>query len=477
MSAGNTGMLAQDPVHGNALASSGRAGGVRAWVAVLLLGMLYIVSFVDRLILALMIEPIKAELHVTDVQMGLLIGSSFAIFYTLASIPLARIADHGNRRLLIVAGAVTWGATTVASAFAYSFGSLLVCRIGVGLGEAALVPAALSLIADLFPRDKRSLPTSIFVTIGACGAAGAMIVGALVLRWVSVADLSDVPFVADMAPWRLTLILVGFPAVLIAGVILVVVEEPARMQPPSREKMKVSTIVHHLLGNRKTYIGFFGAATITSIINFSNFAWFPSHLIRTFELPASSAGMLFGTIGTAATLVGGLIIPYCAACLGRRGYVDANLRVASVCVGLAAPLLVCSLLSADLRLTLLLLALAVLMQLGVAVLFVSTSPLLAPGTFRAQMAALFFLFVNLLGFGVGPTLVAWIAEQLFAGPQSVGNAFALLIVLLVPIQIALLLWSRRFFCDTCQNTAESEKIAGGQPASMPPSMRNSAPEQ
>jgi len=203
----------------------------REWVTVILLGLLYIVSFIDRLILALMIEPIKSELHVSDVQMGLLIGSAFAIFYTLASIPLARVADTGNRKWLIVAGAGTWGAMTVASAFAGSFTVLLICRIGVGLGEAALVPAALSLIADLFPREKRALPTSIFVMIGACGAAGAMIIGAVVLKLAISADFWVLSFIGETAPWRLTLILVGFPAILLTAAVAAIVREPGRLQP------------------------------------------------------------------------------------------------------------------------------------------------------------------------------------------------------------------------------------------------------
>jgi MFS family permease len=427
-----------------------------AWITVILLGLLYIVSFIDRLILALMVEPIKSELDVSDVQVGLLIGSSFAVFYTLASIPLARVADSGNRKWLIVAGAATWGAMTMGSAFAGSFTVLLICRIGVGLGEAALVPAALSLIADLFPRKKRGLPTSIFVMIGACGAAGAMIIGAIVLDWAASAELSMFSLVGDMAPWRLTLILVGAPAILLAAAVAATVSEPERPLPASRETMALHMIARHLFENRVTYAGFFSAATITSVINYSIFAWFPSHLIRVYGMSASSAGMLFGGIGVTATLVGGIVIPWLAVQVGRKGNTDANVRVSMACVGLAAPLLSFSLLTPDLALALLCLAPAILLQLGVAVLFVSTSPLLSPGMYRAQMAALFFLFVNLIGFGVGPPLVAAVAEQFFEGSHGVGSALALLILILVPAQILFMLWSRRAFCRTWQQAADSE---------------------
>lgn len=449
----------------------------RAWLAVFLLAFLYVISFVDRLILALMIDPIKAELDVSDIQMGLLIGSSFAVFYTLAGIPLARIADKGDRRLVIVAGAVTWGLTTVGCAFADSFAILLLCRIGVGLGEAALVPAALSLIADLFEREKRALPTSIFVTIGACGAAGAMVVGGLVLRWAATADVSFLPILAEMAPWRLTLILVGLPAIVAAGAILVLVDEPARTEPATRESMAFRALAGHVADHRRTYAGFFAAATITSVINYSLFAWFPAHLIRSFAVSSPSAGLLFGGIGMAATLAGGLAIPYLASGLANRGYADANMRVSMGCAGLAAPFIAVSLLSTDLDLALMCLAPAIFLQLGAAVLFVASSPLLSPGIYRAQMAALFFLFVNLLGFGAGPPLVALIGESLFTGPRAVANALTVLVAVLVPAQLAVLWWSLAAFAQSCKAAAEDERAPQGQPASMPPSITNSAPEQ
>jgi len=313
--------------------------------------------------------------------------------------------------------------------------------------------------------------------IGACGAAGAMIIGAIVLNWTASADFSMLPFLAEMAPWRLTLIFVGSPAILLAAIFAATLREPARMQAVTREGMALRLVARHLIENRVTYAGFFAAATITSIVNFSVFAWFPSHLIRLYEMPAATAGLLFGGIGVAATLAGGLLIPALAAHLGRKGYVDGSIRVSLACAVLIAPLLLASLLASDLTIALLCLAPSILLQLGVAVLFVTTSPLLSPGMYRAQMAALFFFFVNLVGFGCGPPLVAKVAELLFAGTHAIGNALALVALVLTPVQIALLLWSRKAFCRSWRDAAKMDCAPLGHPASMPPSMTNSAPEQ
>lgn len=467
----------QPNARSSASASAETPGAARAWATVALLGLLYIVSFVDRLILALMTEPIKAELAVSDVQIGLLIGSSFALFYTVASLPLARLADRSDRRLLIAGGALVWGSTTVASAFAGSFPQLLACRIGVGLGEAALVPAALSLIADSFPREQRSLPTSIFVTIGACGAAGAMILGAMVMQWTASADVSGLPLLADLAPWRLTLILVGAPAILLAFALLAAVREPTRRALPSLGDTAGPTVRRHMRQHPITYAGFFGAAAITSLVNYSLFAWFPAHLARVHGLAPATGGLLFGAIGIAATLAGGLAVPALATLLRRRGNADASVQVAMTCSGLAAPLLACSLLTGSLPWSLASLAPAILLQLGLAVLFVACSPLLSPQHCRAQMAALFFLCVNLVGFGAGPPLAALIAAALGPGPERMGQALALMVGALAPVQIALLFWSRTAFRRTLEEAAQDDLQSAGYPASMPPSIRNSAPEQ
>src|SRR5690606_10306357 len=143
------------------------------WMLVLLCG-LYILSLIDRMALSLFVAPLKADLAVTDFQLGLLFGTVFALVYCASGVWLARLADRGNRKRLIVAGVTLWSASTILSAFAADFTMLVVCRMGLAVGEAVLVPCAYSLLADIFPKRRRVLATSIFVAIGAAGSGASL---------------------------------------------------------------------------------------------------------------------------------------------------------------------------------------------------------------------------------------------------------------------------------------------------------------
>ncbi|MBP8235201.1 MAG: MFS transporter [Rhizorhabdus sp.] len=223
----------------------------RAWGALTLLSALYIVSFVDRLILALLIEPIKADLGISDVQMGLLIGTSFALVFSIAGLPLARLADTGNRVMLIFVGAVGWGISTAAAAFADSFAVLLLLRIGVAVGEAALTPAAMSLLSDMFPPAKRALPISIYVMVGVCGGSGAMLVGAAAIQ-AAAGMQGDAGILGSLSAWRLTLLFVGLPAVVLALLIPFVIPRVPRGGAVEVPKASMKDVMAHYRANRVT---------------------------------------------------------------------------------------------------------------------------------------------------------------------------------------------------------------------------------
>lgn len=157
-------------------------GGVRAWWTVALLSALYVLSFIDRLILALLVSPLKAGFGVSDVQLGLVFGPAFGVFYAVLGLPLARVADRGDRRRLIITGVLLWGFATIASGFAGTFALLIVLRIGLAIGEAALTPAAYSMIGDLFAPHRRTLAASIYSGIGNAGAFASFILGSMVIR-------------------------------------------------------------------------------------------------------------------------------------------------------------------------------------------------------------------------------------------------------------------------------------------------------
>jgi predicted MFS family arabinose efflux permease len=426
-------------------------GSARAWTALVLLSLLYIISFVDRLVLALLVEPIKADLGISDVQIGLLIGTSFAIVYALTGLPLARIADTSSRRMLIFGGALLWGLSTFAAAFANSFTVLVALRIGVAVGEAALVPAAMSILSDLFPANKRALPISIFVMVGVCGGSGSMLIGGAVLDFA--ATSGALPLVGDMSAWRLTLILVGAPAVLLALLALFILPAMPAAGASGSASASIGELKRYYSAHPRTYIGFYTVTALVSAINFSILTWFPTHLIRSYGLAAPDAGYLFGTVGVATSLVGGLLLPWIARRMVAKGRFDSTLTIALFVCCLSSPLLIASLLAPSPELAILIAAIPFTLQFGLGILLAATAPLLAPPQIRAQLVAIFFLFLSLIGLGIGPALVAWLAQNVGWLKGSVPAALALIILIFAPAQIVAILRNRGAFAKSYEDAA------------------------
>lgn len=428
---------------------------VRAWSALTLLGALYVVSFVDRLILALLIEPIKSDLGISDVQVGLLIGTSFAVVFSIAGLPLARLADTGNRMLLIFVGATAWGLSTAAAAFANSFAMLLVLRIGVAIGEAALTPPAMSLLSDMFPPAKRALPISIYVMVGVCGGAGAMFIGAAAMQLVAETQ-TILPVLGDFSVWRLTLLFVGIPAVLLALLVPIVIPSVKRAPRAPGSENSFADLLNHYRANRLTYFGFYVVTGLVSAVNFSILTWFPTHLIRSYGLSATSAGYMFGVAGVLASLAGGLLLPFIARRLAARGRFDGPLTIALAVSCISTPLLLLSLLAPTPSISMLAAVIPLALQMGLGILMAATAPLLAPASVRAQLVAAYYLVLTLVGLGAGPPLVAWISEHLALADGSIARALAGVVLLFAPLQILVIVRSRRAFARTYADASGSQ---------------------
>ncbi len=204
-----------------------------AWYVVVVLTAAYVVSFIDRQILALLVEPIRRDLGLTDTQMGLIMGSAFALFYTILGIPLGWLADRFSRRGIIAAGITIWCLMTAACGLSRNFGQLFLARVGVGVGEAALSPSALSLISDYFPRERRGRAISFYNMGVSLGAGIAMIGGGWIIAGIIDAPPTTLPVVGEIYAWQTVFLVVGLPGLAIAA-LMATVREPER-----RDKLRV----------------------------------------------------------------------------------------------------------------------------------------------------------------------------------------------------------------------------------------------
>ena len=415
------------------------------WFVVGVLTLAYTCSFIDRQILTLLIEPIRRDLQISDTQVSLLGGLAFSILYTTLGIPIARLADQAHRRNLMAAGLAFWSLMTAACGMARGFWGLFAARVGVGVGEAALSPAAFSLMADYFPPRKVALAISVYSMGLYFGAGLALMIGGTVVRLVSNAPAHELPIVGTVFPWQLTFFVVAAISLPILLLMFLIREPlrrgavPAAAAPGAGHPSGWPALRGFMRENRRTLACHIGAFTLFGIgINCYLF-WAPTLMIRTHGWTAPQAGftigaMLFG-LGTAGVYSGGWL----AQRLAGRGHRDAVLRAAfyGMCAGL--PFLVATPLLDDGRLA--------TVGLGAAVFFMAfpqglpsaALQVVTPNRLRAQMTAIYFFVGNLIASGIGPTLPALLGDYVFRDPAMLRYGLFVVQAIVLPASL-LCLW-------------------------------------
>lgn len=386
-----------------------------AWYVVGVLTLAYIFSFIDRQILSLLVGPIERDLDIGDTQMSLLMGFSFAVFYTFFGIPLGRLADTRSRRAIIAAGIAMWSIMTAGCGLARKFWQLALLRMGVGVGEASLSPAAYSLIADYFPPALRGTAISAYSMGIYLGSGLALILGGLVVSFATGQDQLDLPLVGLVRAWQAIFFLVGLPGLLMV-LLLATVREPLRRGPArssSVASVSVADVLAYFRENRATLLYLNLGMAFLTFSAYGTTTWIPSLFIRRHGWPAERVGVVFGLIlavaGTFGVLAGGRL----ADALRARGRADAELRVALYAAigwvpsGVAFPLAPGGALAA---LTLVPLVFFSSAPFGVAPAAIQR---MMPNAMRAQASALYLFVINLVGLGLGPTAVALVTDGFF----------------------------------------------------------------
>lgn len=401
-----------------------------AWTTVLILSATYMFSMLDRQILVLLIEPIKQDLNITDTQVSLLTGFAFALVYTFMGVPMGRVADLWVRKYVIIFGVTIWSLLTIASGFTKSFWQLFAARMGVGFGEAALTPTAYALIPDLFPPNKLARAMSVFVLGGtAIGGGMSLLLGGYVIGHVESFGAIPVPFIGELRPWQLVLVVVGLLSLLMV-IPLALLKEPARHIKTSNGKVQdisqsFSEVLVYMWQQRAFYLPFAVGAAIANLVAYGMGAWIPSYFIRVHGWDAASTGMTIGALYIVPALIGGLLGGWLSDDLYNRGYKGAPLylMVATLSLALLSVLLFIYIPSVQASL-LFLIVLYFLVSLFF-VLFPTVIQMATPNRMRAQVSAIHLLIGNLIGIGFGPTSVALITDYYFQDEMAVGHSMAI----------------------------------------------------
>jgi len=384
-----------------------------AWYAVAVLMLAYTSSFIDRSILSLLVVPVRRDLGISDFQFSLLHGLAFALFYTALGIPIARMSDRYSRRWTVSIGILVWSLATALCGLARNFAQLFTARVAVGVGQAALSPAAYSMIADMFPRETLGRALSVYNIGVFLGSGLAFIIGGAVVSVVGGTAAYSIPAVGEVSGWQLTLIAVGLPGVLIA-LLIALLREPSRpANARAGDPVPLRKVLGFISSNGRTFAGHFLGFGALALLYNALLAWSPALLNRKFGLTGGEAGLYLGGIvllfSTAGILTGGWYADW----LMRRGNSDATMRTGRIAALGLIPCLLTALTMPTLPLALFaycpLMFLVSVPWAGAA----AALQIISPPRMRTQISAIYLFVVNLAGIGFGPTATALVTDYVF----------------------------------------------------------------
>lgn len=440
----------------DAAAKGGNSTRYAAYVLFILM-IAYMLSFMDRVLISLMIAPISKDLGLGDTQIGLLVGFGFVLLYSIMGIPFGAMADRSNRRNLMVFGILGWSAATAVSGFAGGFITLLAARALVGIGEATLSPAAYSTIADRFERKNIGMAVSVYSMGVSLGGGLAMLCGGYLVAWAMKTHVALPGF--DLTGWRLAFAAVGLLGLPLAALMLLTIREARRKQAAS-EAPPLSAIFQLIKSRKKAFGGVIIGYSVMVIASFIPTLWAPAHFGRAYGLEPAQIGLAFGIIigvfGTFGLLLGGFLSDR----LARRGRHDAPVIISMVSGITQMPFMIGAFLVDSLPLALVLVAIGMVCCCMFGGLQAGTLQLLTPANMRGRMSAIYLLVANIAGMGIGPLVIGFCSEHVFSGPTSLGQALALITGVAITLSLVILMTTRGAICEAiAENEAQEHAKA------------------
>lgn len=436
-------------------------GSVRwyPWYVTGVLMVAYVLSFLDRQILYLMVEPIKADLGISDFQFSLLTGGAFGIFYTLMGLPIGWMADRYSRKNLIAVGITLWSLMTALCGFANGYVHLFLARIGVGVGEATLSPSAYSLLSDSF--DKKRLPRAMSIyTFGLfIGAGLAMIIGGEVIASVKAHPDLELPLLGTMRSWHMVFIIVGLPGLAVA-LWVSTLKEPARTglaKPALKAESRVPFAeVFAFIGNNKLMsLSLFIGPAFFSVLAYSD-SWYPELFIRIWGWNVEQSGRINGASSLIAGPLGLLFAGWMSSRMLAAGRTDACLRLTAYgALGIMIPAIAMPLMPTAASMAFMLFPFKFFIGFT-PVLIPSAIQMVAPNHLRGQLGAVFLFAVGIIGVSMGPILPAFLSDFVFAGDRALPHALATAAAIIGPVTFVLLMLGMKQYRQLYQEMAALE---------------------
>lgn len=415
------------------MASGGKPlSPARSWWAIFIFMIALMFNYLDRQLMTLLITPIKADFGLSDTQIGLMTGFAFTVFYVLAGIPMARFIDRGPRKWIVASAIAFWSLMTIACGLARSFWQILLARMLVGVGESCNAPGTYSMTSDIFPRDKLAKPISVIGIGQTAGSGMALLVGGLLIGWLTTIGPQTFPVVGTLKPWQMTVVLVGLPGVFWALLLLATVPEPPRRASAGDATPGFGETVGYLWRRKDAFGPMFLANGIKAMLSLGLTVWAPVFFERKFGYAPGEPGPILGIMALILSPIGLLLGGWWAERMTASGRKDANMRVVFL---VTIPLIPAAIL------------LPLVGQVEFAFALVGASLFLGsfgsgpanaaiqavtPGRMRGTTTAIYIAIYNVIGYGLGPLGVGWLNDHVY-GAQGIASSMVTLAVIAGPL--------------------------------------------
>jgi len=414
-------------------------GKAVAWLTVAVLFLLYIRSLADRYLMALMIEPVKHDLGLTDFQISLLQGLAFAVLYSICAVPVGLALDRFSRRWVLFLCIVVWSTGAAGCGLAAGFATLALGRAFIGAGEAGYTTGAYSIIGDSFPPQKVSLAMSIFVMGGVMGAGIVFLLGGPLVGAVLDGAISHWPGMSGFKPWQQAFLITGVPGILTA-LLVFLFPEPARHKPAAGAASGggYGEALRFIMTHPRSFAGIILGIGTVYTVTIALQLWSPAYLTRNFGWSPKDIGLAMGI----AQMVPALSLPLHGWAVDRlyaRGRKDAHLLWCLISLCLAAPFAVAAYLVANPWATVVLFGIYMTFILSTSSIGPAAAQVITPPELRGRVSAIFVLVTGLIGMVIGNSAVGFVTDHVLGDPAKVGTSLVILVV--VALAVAALLFA------------------------------------
>lgn len=426
-----------------------------AWIALAILMTLYLLSYLDKQMLSLLLDLIAGDLKLSDTQMGVLSGLAFSLTYSIGVLATGWAVDRFSARWIIFTGVIVWSLASAAGGLATNFSGMFTARAFVGLGEAALSPAAIAILAAVFPRDRLSLAAGIYHAGANIGGLIALALGGAAIGAFVSAGGFDFPLIGHARPWQAAFIVTGLPGIALAFLIFGI--RTRDVQPGVTVAGSTKTSLLRYVGEHKRFFScYYLAISMLGIVSYTLIAWSPAYFGRAFHLSHAAIGISVG-VGVAAGGVGNILWGALSSHLQRKGYEDAIFRVFAVAISIGIPLATYTFIFATATQAIVLYALTYMFVSSWGA-FISALQLAIPDDLRGRTAAVQIMLVGLIGIGLAPLIVGAVTDHVFGGKAYLGYSIALTISLAGGIAVAAILVGRKAFVRIVASQASASMV-------------------